>query len=194
MEGKEKWKDVEGYEGQYQVSNLGRIASFHAGRGWTLIATSHSGQYYPTVTLCKRGKKRTFRIHRLVAGAFIANPGNLPEVNHKDMNKANRRADNLEWVTPSQNIGHAIKNKPEMIAGMNYYNRILRSKPICPISPAGYLIKTFLNAGEAGKATGVCSRNISQVANKTEYKLGQIRSQAGGFKWEYAIAGDHYGT
>lgn len=116
----EVWKDVKGYEGQYQVSSYGRVKSVPRviirsnGNPQTIsekilapIVDKRSG--YLKVSLMK-GKLRTCRIHRLVAESFIPNPEGKPEVNHKDGNKQNNTVDNLEWVTESENISHAFAN------------------------------------------------------------------------------------
>jgi hypothetical protein len=102
----EIWKDIEGYEGLYQVSNLGRIKSL------SRITTSHKRSVYQTkemimkykksrdynsIGLSKYGNTKYYRVARMVASAFIPNPNNLPQVNHKDCNKRNDYASNLEW-------------------------------------------------------------------------------------------------
>ena len=95
----EIWKDIEGYEGLYQVSNLGRVKSlgvdkWHKGR---VIKPQFDGlKHYLFVQLYKNKKSKRFNIHRLVAKAFIPNPNNLPQVNHKDEVKTNNNARNLE--------------------------------------------------------------------------------------------------
>lgn len=105
---REAWKDVPGYEGRYRVSDLGRVWSLHHGRVLTPKRSAHG---YQAVTLCKGGAKRRFYIHRLVACSFLPKPGaECREVNHVDLNKANNRADNLQWVTHRENQRHAYEN------------------------------------------------------------------------------------
>ena len=116
---KERWKDVVGYEGLYQVSNLGRVKSLdrtllgknsieYKVRG-KIRKISCIGKGYQKIQLSKEGNSKNFLIHRLVAQAFIPNPENLPIVNHIDGNTHNNHVSNLEWVTQSENINHAIK-------------------------------------------------------------------------------------
>lgn len=131
----EIWKDVEGYEGIYQVSNLGRIKSLarsfnHLNRWGNIqshslpereLKISELHDHYQSVVLSKNGKSRDYFVHRLVAQAFIPNPYNLPQVNHKDENPSNNCVDNLEWCTPLYNsnygnrrdkLSKALKGKP----------------------------------------------------------------------------------
>ena len=104
----EIWKDVEGYEGDYQISNFGRVKSFKSKLPY-LINKFVNGGYYK-LSLHKNGvAKRNVCVHRLVATAFIENPNDKPFVNHIDGNKLNNRADNLEWCTPKENHEHASK-------------------------------------------------------------------------------------
>ena len=111
---KEIWKDVQGYEGQYQVSNLGRVKSLKRkldnGRSVNEKILNSSGKkktQYGYLMVALAGK--TFRVNRLVATAFIPNPDNKPVVNHIDGDKENNRADNLEWATISENMLHAYR-------------------------------------------------------------------------------------
>ena len=111
----EVWKDIAGYEGKYQVSNLGRVRSlqYHNTKGIVRIGylkPATDGCGYLRCTLSKNNKLTTFKVHRLVASAFIDNPNNLPQVNHKDGDKQNNNVDNLEWCNNSQNQLHAYAN------------------------------------------------------------------------------------
>jgi hypothetical protein len=183
MLNQELWKDIPEFEGVYQISNFGRLKSFKIVlTGRVLSNKEKSGKYF-SVVLKYKGKIRYVRMHRLVAEAFIPNPENKPAVNHKDLNKQNNRVDNLEWATNSENCRHAIEHYPNYFAGINYYNKFVRPLPICQYTLEGKFIKSYPNAAEASKATGVCQRNILQVAMKTEYKPGKTRKQAGGYIW-----------
>lgn len=115
---KEVWKDVVGYEGFYEVSNLGRVRSvprtypwrgtYHTVRG-RILKTHPSADWYPKCHINNGVTRKRAFVHRLVAEAFLPNPRNLPQVNHKDGNKKNSRVDNLEWCDGSTNCTHALK-------------------------------------------------------------------------------------
>ena len=113
----EEWRDVSGYERLYQVSNLGRVRSLDRWR------KNGSGEYkqkgrilnqgdtttgYKQIVLNKDKKRKTLKVHRLVAIAFIPNPENKPNVNHIDGNPHNNNVENLEWCTQAENVQHAI--------------------------------------------------------------------------------------
>ena len=116
----EVWKDIEGYEGLYQVSDLGRVRSLdRVVRGANAYSTDYTIRLkgrilnkgtalngYQFVVLSKEGKHKHATVHRLVAEAFIPNPDNLPEINHKDENKANNVVSNLEWCDRSYNVNY----------------------------------------------------------------------------------------
>lgn len=103
----EIWKDVIGYEGLYQVSNLGRVKSFKFKNERLLGGTiNHNG--YRVVNLTKNGITKHKFVHRLVANAFIDNPQGKPFVNHIDSNPLNNMVSNLEWCTQSENVHHAM--------------------------------------------------------------------------------------
>lgn len=106
----EIWKDIEGYEGLYQVSNFGRVKSLYFGKEKILKQSKHKDEYLQ-VSLSRNGKKKTFTIHKLVALAFIPNPDNLLEVNHKDENKQNNHIENLEFCNHTYNINYGTCKK-----------------------------------------------------------------------------------
>ena len=106
----EIFKDIENYEGLYQVSNLGNIKSLHCNKERIMKPTIRSNNYqYYFVGLLKNRKRKFFAIHRLVAQAFVSNPNNYSQVDHLDGNKLNNNANNLEWVTPKENTNRAWK-------------------------------------------------------------------------------------
>ena len=117
----EVWKDISGYEGLYQVSNKGRVKSL--GR---MVSKGQKGERfekeiilkqvdnthgYLVVSLSKDGKAKNYRVHRLVASAFIPNSENKPFINHIDENKYNNEVGNLEWVTAKENSNHGTLKK-----------------------------------------------------------------------------------
>ena len=99
----EHWKDIKGYEGLYQVSNLGRVKSFYKNK---VLKPRIKENDYLIVSLYKENKDKKFYIHRLVAETFIDNPNKKEQVNHKDFNKSNNIVENLEWVSKIENLKH----------------------------------------------------------------------------------------
>ena len=104
----EKWKSIEGYEGLYEISTMGRVKSIerkvkHRNSYITLrekiLKPGKNIKGYLFVVLCKNGKTKQILVHRLVCKAFLPNPDNLPEVNHKDENPLNNNVENLEFCT-----------------------------------------------------------------------------------------------
>lgn len=108
----EIWKDVIGYEGLYQVSNLGNVKSLgnEFSRKERLLKLSFQSKGYLTVVLQKDAKRKMVLVHRLVAEHFILNIYNKPQVNHINGIKTNNRVENLEWVSHRENLDHAINN------------------------------------------------------------------------------------
>lgn len=105
---KEIWKDIPGFEGYYSISNKGRVLSIRTGK--MKKPSTYNNKSYPTVSLWVNGIPTRKSIHRLVAELFIPNPENKTQVNHIDGDKTNYSINNLEWVTPSENMTHAFKN------------------------------------------------------------------------------------
>lgn len=118
---KEEWHDVKGYNGRYQVSNLGRVRSNFSGK-WKNLKP-HNTKGYLIVALSYKGKVTKRSVHVLVAEAFIENPENKPLVNHKDANPMNCQVSNLEWSTYSENTIHAFNNGLiRTYRGTNHYS------------------------------------------------------------------------
>ena len=108
----EEWRKIVGYEGLYEVSSLGRVRSLdrydernHFRKGKVLSPIKDTGDYLKVNLYCN-GKNKKCLVHRLVAQAFIENPDNLPEVNHKDEDKSNNRVDNLEFCDRKYNVNY----------------------------------------------------------------------------------------
>ena len=120
--GNEIWKDIEGYEGIYQISNMGRVKSYPKWIGWyfadeRLIKAHDNGKRYLYTDLYNyEGKRKRYYIHRLVAQAFIPNPNNYPVINHKDNDAHNNKLDNLEWCTQEYNCNYGDHNLKLSIA------------------------------------------------------------------------------
>ena len=106
---KEEWRDIVGYE-NYQVSNLGRLKSLKYGKE-RILKPQKDKYKYSIVSLCKQGKVKTYKVHRLVAQAFIDNPNNLPQVNHKDEDKTNNASSNLEFCDAKYNSNYGTRNQ-----------------------------------------------------------------------------------
>lgn len=115
---KEIWKDVVGYEGLYQVSNLGRVKSLthlvkchkthYRTQHGKILTSCLDGKYYH-VTLYIKGKRKIHLVHRLVAQSFLPNPNHKATVNHKNGNKLDNNVNNLEWATLKENTQHALR-------------------------------------------------------------------------------------
>ncbi len=170
---KEIWKDIEGYEGLYQVSNLGRVKSlaktviycngkvYHYAE--TILKPCEQKKGYMKVGLHKGRKTKNAFIHRLVATAFIPNTDNLEQVNHKDENPQNNRADNLEWCDCQYNVDYSL------------------SKPVCQYDMQGKLIAVWKSIIEAKRVLNIPDSNIGNCCR------GKVK-QAGGYVWRYCTA------
>lgn len=195
----EVWKDIEGYEGLYQVSNLGRVKSLDRlskrGNNGVLIKIKSkllkpSEILYYYICLYKNSIPKTYKIHRLVAQAFIPNPENKPCVNHKDGDKLNNRVENLEFCTQSENLKHAytiLGRRSWLLGKSNYVNE----KPIIQLSVNNEFIAEYKSQTEAHLKTGIDISSIAKCASKKRDKNGYYPKTAGGFKWRYKYKGDH---
>ena len=165
----ENWTDIITHKGLYQISDLGRVRN-HRGR---ILKGYTNNKGYKMVHLRTKDSNKLYSIHRLVAIHFIPNPDNLPCVNHKDENKANNRANNLEWCTHNYNINYGTGNKRR---SKTKINNTYNTKAVRCVE----LKKTFASTREAQRKTGIDCSQISAVCNhKKNYKT------AGGYHWHY---------
>ena len=166
----EKWKDIKSYEGIYQVSNLGRVRSFAKSYDPHIMTPMPNQKGYMRIFLINGTKHKWLRVHRLVAMAFIPNPNNLPQVNHKDGNKLNNCVDNLEWVTNQENCEHAQRN------GLTNY----KERPIVLIKK-GKVIKRFDSIRDAARQTNICYQNIYYQLTNCKHKQKKTKDIAWAF-------------
>ncbi len=166
----EVWKDIPGYEGLYQVSNIGRIKSLRKDRILKLIIARNG---YCRIQLCNNGLKEKL-VHRLVYEAFI---GSIPEkmcINHKDEDKTNNSLSNLELVTHAQNNVYGTRVERVRKKRLNGID----SKAVLQFDMQGNFIKEFPSMNEAQRQTGIRQGSISHCCN------GRY-NHAGGFTWRY---------
>lgn len=160
----EYWKDIKGYEGLYQISNYGNVKSFYRN---IILSPKTDKDGYKEVSLTKDHKKKTFKVHRLVAVAFLENPDNLPQVNHKDECKDNNTVDNLEWCTEIYNRHYGT--------GLMRMGRTHRKSVMCV--ETGIIYKS---TKEAASITGI---NVSSIRNTAR----GLHKTAGGYRWKYYV-------
>ena len=180
---KEIWKDKKDYEGHYQVSNLGRAKSldrYIKGKGHSLqfkkgriLKPMKDSNGYLKVRLCNGEKSKTFNLHRLVAEAFIPNPNNYKEVNHKDENKTNNVVTNLEWCDKKYNQNYGTRNK--RISEKMTNGKL--SKPVLQYDLEGNFIKEW-------KSTAECGRNGFNQGAVSACCLGKLKKSKN-FIWKY---------
>ena len=156
----EIWKDIEGYEGLYQVSSLGSIRNKKMN-----LKQSYDRNKYRVITLCKNGIQKKYRVNRIVAIAFIPNNYNKAQVNHIDGNKENNCVNNLEWVTNKENMDHALKT------GLISHS----SKKITQLNDEGLEINRYNSIYEAAALTRIAQPNITRACKS--------KSKAGGYVW-----------
>lgn len=159
----EIWKDIDGFGGKYQVSNIGRVRNNDYWGRVRILKPYQKNRKYAKVTLYRDGKPYDCDIHRLVASAFIENPNNYPQVNHKDENKTNNHVDNLEWCSCRYNLfyGNRLKRISDSL-----------SKPVFQYDMECNLVKIYPSARIAEEETGADNRHISDCClhkNRTHH-------------------------
>lgn len=158
------WKEVAGYEGLYKVSDKGEVMSLSTKRNGkqVILKTGLRGLgncLYEFVVLSKNNIAKVYSVHRLVAEAFIPNPKNLPEVNHKDKNRSNNSVENLEWCTRQYNIEYSKNKKVKQLKD-------------------GVVIAVYKSIKSASEETGIGRTSINN-------NLCGWSNSAGGYQWEY---------
>ena len=168
---KEIWKDIKGYEGIYQISNFGRVWSLERRvNTWNGYKTIEEKEIKPSVctngyikvVLYKDNTRKNFLLHRLVAEHFLERVKGKEQVNHKDENKANNRADNLEWCTPKENVnyGDSLRKRAETQRRTGcQLNNIATSKRVW-CNEYGI---AFASIRDAGRTLGIDHSSISKV-------------------------------
>ena len=160
----ERMIPMPGYEGRYSVTESGQVYSHKSNK---FIKAHDNGHGYMEVCLCVDGKPFHKYVHRIVAEAFVLNPDNLPEVNHKDENRANNHAGNLEWCTAKYNKNYGGRAKKFSIS---------RGTPVMCVETN----QVFHGIREAARATGLNASSIAACC--TGYRNTKT---TGGFRWKY---------
>jgi hypothetical protein len=183
----EVFVDIENYEGLYRISSFGRVYSVKRNK---FLKPKKDKDNYLLVNLYKNGKRKNYKIHRLVAQAFLPNPSNLPQVNHKDENPSNNHLENLEWCDAKYNCNYGSRTEraiSKMVQNPNYQatrEKSLKaaheklSKPVLQFDKQGKFVAEFPSTREAERATGIYQSNISNCCLE-KYK------SAGKYLWRF---------
>lgn len=175
----EVWKDVDGFDGKYQVSNTGKVKSFRFSTRYSkksepfehLLKPSLTREGYLHVTLYNGpGDRKKYTVHQLVAMAFIPNPQKYPTVNHKDENKLNNNVDNLEWCTYAYNNAYGTARIRSMIT---------KGRPVKQLTLEGIQIAEYCSIGIAAQLLNISKSGIKVCC------AGKIHSFKG-YVWRYA--------
>ena len=167
----EEWRDIKGYEGKYKISSYGKVKSLKY-KDEKILRPSYDKDGYKQVILYNDGKGKKWFIHRLVAIHFLPNPNNLPQVNHKDEDKANNAVENLEWCTCKYNINHGTaKNKRAKSQG----------KQVLCITTG----ETFYSIREAGRYYSINKAHIIECCKGKAKSAGKHPITGKKLVWKY---------
>lgn len=163
----EIFKDIKGYEGLYQVSNLGNVKALGNGGSNAskerILKPAKDKKGYLMVWLCKEGKRKMCKVHRLVGMVFLSNPNNLPEINHRDEDKTNNNVTNIEWCDRGYNVNYGTRNQKV-------------SKQVLCVETN----KIYPSTMEVQRELGFANQNISKCCN------GKCKTYKG-FHWQYVV-------
>lgn len=165
------WKDIPGTEGEYKISNHGKVMTAKTGR---ILAPAIDERGYERVCLFKMDRRRRYKVHRLVAITFIPNPNNKEQVNHKDGNKRNNSVDNLEWVTNDENMTHS------RATGLHDNH-----KAWCD-SHKKRIIATHIKSGEEIAFDSILAAKKALGTTHIQEVLRGLRYEAKGYTFRYA--------
>ena len=155
-------KDIKGYEGLYAITSCGKVWSH---RNKKFLKSCKQSTEYLAVTLCKDGTQKSYKIHRLVAEAYLPNPNNLPQVNHKDENKTHNYINNLEWCDSTYNVNYGTRNK-----------RVGRARSKTVICVETNIV--YHSPTEVEQTIGIDASSIHKCCKGK-------RHTAGGYHWRY---------
>lgn len=161
----EEWKDIRGYEGLYQVSSEGRVKSVKRN---IFRVYNDNGYGYFMVLLSKDGEKKPFYVHRLVAEAFIPNPENLPQVNHRNEQKHQNNVENLEWCSSKYNMNYGTARERQVEK---------QRKKVYQYTKEGELVREFDGVNQCAEF-GFEPSSVSCCCN------GKRKTHKG-YKWSY---------
>ena len=158
----ENFKDIPGYEGLYAADSDGNIWSYYHKK---ILKLANSHHKYKRIQLYKNGEFKTFAVHRIVASLFVENPYSYNEINHKNEDASDNRAENLEWCTRKYNVnyGNRIKNLSKKIVALDKNNNVISEYP---------------SQAYASRVTGISQGSISNACSGRSHT-------AGGYKWKY---------
>lgn len=187
----EIWKDVCGFEGLYQISSYGRIKSLHyyGGDRVEILKPARDKNGYLTIGVWKDGKRYSKKMHRLVAEAFIPNPDNLPQINHKDEDRENNFVENLEWCTNKYNVNygnHSLHAAQAQMGKRHTVEHIMKIRANAPGSKAVLMINPddmsivgeYVSGSEA-------ARQIRGTATNVAYACRNQGTKYKGYFWRY---------